>query len=96
MLSLDECDDIESGGNDNFDAIQKAINAGYWSMPGSYGRTMMAAIEAGECVLGRTGFRDAYGNYVPSRFEVAAGTKGSFTYVQARIGFEEADRRDKL
>ena len=36
-LSLDELDYYLS--------VQRAINAGHWSMEGSYGRAMMAAIK---------------------------------------------------
>lgn len=63
-------------------ALQRAINSGdAWSFQGSYGRAMMDAIEAGRCMLGKSGARDYWGNYIPSRDEVKAGTKGSFEYV---------------
>jgi hypothetical protein len=42
----------------------------------------MRAIEDGECVLGEVGHKDYWGNYVPSRYEVEAGTKGSVEYAQ--------------
>jgi hypothetical protein len=32
--------------------------------------------------LGLKGHRDYYGNYVPSRFEVQKGTKGSIEFVK--------------
>ena len=64
-----------------FISVQKAINDGLWGLQGSYGRTMMDAIEQGYCVLGRKGCRDYYGNYIPSRDEVQDGTKGSVGYV---------------
>ena len=80
----------------DYDAIQALINSGTWSLQGSFGRTMMAAIESGHCLLGKTRARDAYGYVIPSRFDVAGGTKGSCTYVQKHIGFEAADARDKL
>jgi hypothetical protein len=44
--------DTEDDG-DNFAAIQEVINAGQWGLQGSFGRTMMAAIEAGNCLLGK-------------------------------------------
>jgi hypothetical protein len=95
MPLFDDVMDVENDGED-YDAIQRLINAGTWSLQGSFGRTMMAAIESGNCLLGKTRARDAYGNVIPSRFDVAAGTKGSFTFVQKAIGFEAADARDKL
>jgi hypothetical protein len=42
----------------------------------------MAAIEAGECMLGEQGHRDYWGNRVPSRYEVEPGTKGSVEYAE--------------
>jgi hypothetical protein len=61
--------------------FQEAINSGMaWKMQGSYGRHAMNLIEAGLCMLGEEGHRDYYGNYVPSRHEVKAGTKGSMEY----------------
>lgn len=73
--------DYEASQEEYFISVQKAINDGLWSLQGSYGRAMMDAIEDGYCVLGRTGFRDYYGNYIPSRDEVEDGTKGSVGYV---------------
>lgn len=65
--------------------LQELIDSGAaWSMEGSVGRAAMAAIEAGECVLGPEGHRDYWGNYVPSRTEVKPGTKGSVEYARAR------------
>jgi hypothetical protein len=62
-------------------AYQSLINSGdCWRMDGSTGRTAMALIEAGDCVLGEVGHRDYWGNYVPSRTEVQPGTKGSVEY----------------
>ena len=69
--------DYEASQEEYFISVQKAINDGLWSLQGSYGRTMMDAIEQGYCVLGRKGCRDYYGNYIPSRDEVQDGTKGS-------------------
>lgn len=55
-----------------------------WTLEGHVGRTAMALIEAGQITLGEQGHRDYYGNYVPSRFEVEPGTKGSQEFVEAR------------
>ena len=65
-----------------FEALQRAINDGEaWKFQGSYGRTMMAAIESGHCLLGLSAFSDFYGSHIPSRTEVAPGSKGSREYV---------------
>lgn len=71
-------------------ALQVIINAGQWSLQGSYGRAMMGAIEAGQCLLGRNRSADYWGNIIPSRNEVAQGTKGSFDFVAAHVGIERA------
>jgi hypothetical protein len=61
--------------------FQKLINSGMvWKMQGSYGRRAMELIEEGRCVLGKKGHYDYYGNYVPSRYEVKSGIKGSLGY----------------
>ena len=66
-----------------FTALQSRINDGsIWHFEGSAGRAAYNAIESGCCVLGRQGFRDYYGNYIPSRFEVKKGTKGSALYAR--------------
>lgn len=96
MFTLDdihtlECDDDASPFEESA-ALQRAINSGMWSLQGSYGRSMMYAIEAGHCLLGRTMAHDAYGNRIPSRDQVEAGTKGSFDYVVERMGEEWATR----
>lgn len=67
-------------------SVQRAINSGMWSLQGSYGRTMMAAIEQGYCLLGPNRARDYWGNVIPSRDDVLEGTKGSITYVCDRMG----------
>ena len=85
MLTLDDINTIE--GNEEsttleyYEAIQRAINGGLWGLQGSYGRTMMQAIKDGYCLLGQNDTHDYYGNHIPSRHEVKAGTKGSFDYV---------------
>ena len=63
--------------------LQELIDSGMaWRLEGSVGRAAMRAIEDGECVLGEVGHKDYWGNYVPSRYEVEAGTKGSMEYAQ--------------
>ena len=61
---------------------QELIDSGQaWQLQGSYGRTAMDMIEAGVCTLGPEGHKDYWGNYVPSKTEVQAGTKGSPEFV---------------
>ena len=67
-------------------STQRAINSGMWGLQGSYGRTMMAALEEGIVMLGKQPAKDYYGNRIPSRDVVQAGTKGSRELVVARYG----------
>ena len=96
MFSINDIDTIESPDDSDspevyYRSVQRAINSGMWSLQGSYGRTMMDAIEGGHCVLGREGVRDYWGNYIPSRFEVLEGTKGSVEFVADQYGDAWAD-----
>lgn len=90
MLTLNDINNIEVAEEcselDYYRSIQRAINSGMWGLQGSYGRAMMEAINAGCCLLGKSGARDYYGNYIPSRDEVQEGTKGSISFVEARMG----------
>jgi len=62
---------------------QKMINSGIcWHLEGSVGRFAMDLIRSGYCYLGIKGHTDYWGNYVPSRFEVKSGTKGSMAFVK--------------
>lgn len=74
-----------------YTSIQRAINAGMWSMQGSYGRAMMDAICAGRCMLGEAVAHDYWGSRIPARYEVQEGTKGSYDFVVATMGQEWAD-----
>ena len=66
------------------ESMQGLINSGMaWRLEGSVGRAAMGLIHSGECMLGEEGHTDAYGNYVPSRTEVKAGTSGSQEYMDA-------------
>ena len=86
-MDVSQIIDYENGELDEQDEIamfQDAINSGMaWTLQGSYGRQAMALIEAGRCMLGEVGHRDYWGNYVPSRYEVKPGTKGSAEFVAA-------------
>ena len=51
-----------------YEAVQRAINGGKaWKFQGNLGRTLMAAIEAGYCLLGQHATTDFYGSHIPSR-----------------------------
>ena len=76
--------------------LQRNINSGTaWRLEGSYGRAAMDAITAGECMLGEDGHRDYWGSYVPSRYEVEDGTKGSASYCAERAS-DEAQEAHRL
>jgi len=62
-----------------FSNMQEMINSGQvWKMEGSMGREAMVMLEMGACMLPKTPHRDYYGNRVPSRYDLKAGTKGTF------------------
>jgi hypothetical protein len=89
----DDIETLEQGAPDPlaaYSALQRAINAGMWSLQGSYGRAMMTAIEEGHCMLGQRAFRDAYGHDIPSREDVQPGTKGSLDFVIDSCGLDWA------
>jgi hypothetical protein len=85
-----ECDE-EATMEEYYLAIQKAINSGMWGLQGSYGRTMMDAITQGHCMLGHNEAHDYWGNHIPSRDQVKAGTKGSYDFVAKECGEGWAD-----
>lgn len=94
LFDINDVENIEGECSDEERAVslQRAINSGHaWKMQGSMGRAMMAAIEAGQCMLGREPCRDYWGNRIPSRTEVKAGTKGSREFVIEHSGIEHAD-----
>ncbi len=67
---------------DTIAAYQHLINTGQaWKLEGAVGRQAMELIEAGVCALGESDYRDYYGNHVPSREQVQAGSKGSVQFV---------------
>jgi hypothetical protein len=81
VVNVKDVIDYESGELDEEAEVaffQRIINDGsVWKLQGSYGRQAVALLEARLCELGPKGFYDYWGNYVPSRYEVKAGTKGS-------------------
>jgi hypothetical protein len=66
--------------------LQKLINDGQWGLEGSVGRAMMGAINDGTAILGKEGAYDYWGTYIPSRYEVTPGTKGSVDYANELRG----------
>lgn len=85
-----ECDE-EATEEEYYMAMQRTINGGMWGLQGSYGRSMMDAISSGKCLLGENDARDYYGNHIPSRHQVQAGTKGSYDFVVKHNGQYWAD-----
>lgn len=75
-----ENDQLEE--DDTIAFFQELIDSGQaWRLQGSYGRTAMRMIKNGQCMLGPIGFRDFYGNYIPSRDEVVSESPGSAEFV---------------
>lgn len=63
----------------NVTEMQGMINSGQaWKMEGSVGRAASDYLTSGLCMLPLVSRRDYYGNYVPSRKELKAGTKGTY------------------
>jgi len=58
--------------------FQEMISSGtVWRKQGAYGRRAMQLLRDGLCELGEQRFTDAYGNVVPSKYDVKAGTTGA-------------------
>ena len=59
--------------------MQKMIDTGMaWHMNGSYGRAATDCLKVGACMLPTISRRDAYGNTIPSRYQVKEFTTGSY------------------
>ena len=81
MIDIEE--DLAGETEVDVEGMQALIDSGMaWKLEGSTGRAAMDAIEAGVCILGEEGHTDYWGNYVPSRYEVKPGTKGSVEYAE--------------
>jgi hypothetical protein len=81
-----------SGQSDDLDAYLEAMqvlidDGTAWKIEGTFGRNAMSLIEMGHLTLGPVGFHDAYGNYIPSRYEVKPGTKGSVEWAETQGGW---------
>lgn len=96
VMTIEGADGFEASEQEYYEAIQRQVNAGQWSLQGSHGRTMMEAIQNGNVMLGRNGARDYWGNYIPSRDQVQDGTKGSPGFVAEHRGQAWADRMAAL
>lgn len=71
----------------SLETLQAIVDSGLaWRLEGSIGRSVYDLIQAGQLMLGEVGHRDYYGNYVPSRYEVEAGTPGSPEYYEEHHG----------
>ena len=63
--------------------IQKLILSGeVWKFEGSYGRQAMDFLNSGICYLPEVVTYDYYGNMIPSRNQLEAGTKGTLENAQ--------------
>lgn len=61
-----------------YDKMQNIIDTGMvWHMDGSMGREAMELLRVGACFLPNKPYRDAYGNRVPSRNDLAKGSLGT-------------------
>ena len=76
-----------------FAKMQEMINSGLaWKLEGSVGREAMRLLESGACMLPKEFRTDYYGNRIPSRDVLKAGTKGTFKNSQNFwIGVLEGD-----
>tara|TARA_R110000787_G_scaffold284826_1_gene399070 strand:- start:497 stop:799 length:303 start_codon:yes stop_codon:yes gene_type:complete len=62
-----------------FDEMQNLINSGTaWKMEGSFGRQAMELLNSGACMLPKSFKNDYYGNRIPSRDVLKAGSKGTY------------------
>lgn len=80
MLSLNDVltieGEIEADELEQFAAIQRAIDGGTWGLQGSFGRTMMDAIQSGRCMLGRRPAHDYWGSSGLSPCPARPATRG--------------------
>ncbi len=61
-----------------FHEIQARIDSGLaWHLEGAFGRLAMKLLASGACMLPEVAHKDFYGNTVPSRTSLKAGTKGT-------------------
>lgn len=81
MANIDDLLDFEEGElseDAEVKMFQKLINSGdVWHLQGSYGRRAMQLLKERKCELATIPFKDAYGNRIPSRYELEPGTAGA-------------------
>ena len=83
-INLNALWDEEATEEEVLSCYQELVNTGLaWQLEGYVGRTAMGLISQGLIMLGEEGHKDYWGNYVPSRYEVEPGTKGSREYMEA-------------
>lgn len=76
MLELNQIELLQK--KYGYSNVQNRINTGsIWNFQGSVGRAAMGLLESGICFLPDESTQDYYGNYIPSRNELQAGTKGT-------------------
>jgi hypothetical protein len=77
--------------------LQAEINSGtIWLMQGSAGRAAMDAIKGGYCMVGKAARKDYWGNTVPAREMLEAGSFGTYDFVAEHQGPEWADRMQEV
>lgn len=100
MANVNDIMALENGELDELEAakvMQALINSGeVWHFQGSYGRSAMGALESGRNMLGPKSCSDAYGNFVPSRKLVKAGSKGSRELVVENFGEDYAKALEEV
>lgn len=84
--TLEAYENLESDDPETVRAgMQSLIDSGTaWKLEGSIGRACMAAIESGACAVGIEAHRDYFGNLVPSRDMLEAGSMGTAEYMTER------------
>ena len=81
MSNIDDLLDFEDWNlseSREIEMFQKLISSGaVWKMQGAYGRHAMNLLRARKCELGEHRFIDAYGNVIPSKYDIKPGETGS-------------------
>lgn len=95
MIALETDDNLEP--EEVAQILQRAINDGNaWKMQGSYGRSMKAAIDRGECMLGEQPVETSFGGRIPARSEIQDGAPGTRAFVVEKMGEDWAQMLDDV
>lgn len=87
-LTLDQIANLQK--EYGFDEIQARIDSGLaWHLEGAFGRLAIELLASGACMLPEVAHKDFYGNLVPSRNTLKAGTKGTLENSQTFWGMVE-------